>query len=72
MAHMLIIYLLSFTGYALMPAGRSDLSDSSEISSRSSIVSNGSVDSMPTVPTISVPTETPANAPADYSQPGTR
>ncbi|XP_050948739.1 rap guanine nucleotide exchange factor 6 isoform X4 [Labeo rohita] len=58
-------------GYALMPAGRSDLSDSSEISSRSSIVSNGSVDSMPTVPTISVPTETPANAPADYSQPGT-
>uniref|UniRef100_A0A671SSL8 Rap guanine nucleotide exchange factor 6-like n=1 Tax=Sinocyclocheilus anshuiensis TaxID=1608454 RepID=A0A671SSL8_9TELE len=39
---------LSLIGYALLPAGRSDLSDSSEISSRSSIVSNGSVDSMPT------------------------
>ncbi|XP_031427315.1 rap guanine nucleotide exchange factor 6 isoform X3 [Clupea harengus] len=35
-------------GYALMPAGKTDLSDSShsEISSRSSIVSNCSVDSM--------------------------
>ncbi|XP_066502194.1 rap guanine nucleotide exchange factor 6-like isoform X2 [Hoplias malabaricus] len=39
-------------GYALMPSGRSDHSDSShsEISSRSSIVSNCSVDSMPTGP----------------------
>uniref|UniRef100_A0AAY4EEW3 Rap guanine nucleotide exchange factor (GEF) 6 n=1 Tax=Denticeps clupeoides TaxID=299321 RepID=A0AAY4EEW3_9TELE len=38
-------------GYTLMPAVRSDLSDSShsEISSRSSVVSNCSVDSMPTV-----------------------
>uniref|UniRef100_A0A8C1VS61 Rap guanine nucleotide exchange factor (GEF) 6 n=1 Tax=Cyprinus carpio TaxID=7962 RepID=A0A8C1VS61_CYPCA len=33
---------------------KSDLSDSSEISSRSSIVSNGSVDSMLTAPTITV------------------
>ncbi|KAL0994553.1 hypothetical protein UPYG_G00123870 [Umbra pygmaea] len=38
-------------GYALMPAVKADnLSDSSEISSRSSIVSNGSVDSMPAGP----------------------
>ncbi|KAI4904717.1 hypothetical protein NFI96_023993 [Prochilodus magdalenae] len=39
-------------GYALMPSGRSDQSDSShsEISSRSSIVSNCSVDSMPAGP----------------------
>ncbi|XP_072517789.1 rap guanine nucleotide exchange factor 6 isoform X2 [Salminus brasiliensis] len=39
-------------GYALMPSGRSDHSDSShsEISSRSSIVSNCSVDSMPAGP----------------------
>ncbi|KTG06575.1 hypothetical protein cypCar_00015198 [Cyprinus carpio] len=59
-------------GYALLPTGRSDLSDSSEISSRSSIVSNGSVDSMLTAPTISVPSETPTNAPADCRQPGTR
>uniref|UniRef100_A0A671STL5 Rap guanine nucleotide exchange factor 6-like n=1 Tax=Sinocyclocheilus anshuiensis TaxID=1608454 RepID=A0A671STL5_9TELE len=58
---------LSLIGYALLPAGRSDLSDSSEISSRSSIVSNGSVDSMPTAPTVSVPSETPANTPADCS-----
>ncbi|XP_067231580.1 rap guanine nucleotide exchange factor 6 isoform X2 [Chanodichthys erythropterus] len=58
-------------GYALMPAGRSDLSDSSEISSRSSIVSNCSVDSMPTAPTISCPSETPGNTPADCSQPCT-
>uniref|UniRef100_A0A8C2EY75 Rap guanine nucleotide exchange factor (GEF) 6 n=1 Tax=Cyprinus carpio TaxID=7962 RepID=A0A8C2EY75_CYPCA len=57
-------------GYALLPTGRSDLSDSSEISSRSSIVSNGSVDSMLTAPTISIPSETPTNAPADCSQPG--
>uniref|UniRef100_A0A671PWH8 Rap guanine nucleotide exchange factor 6-like n=1 Tax=Sinocyclocheilus anshuiensis TaxID=1608454 RepID=A0A671PWH8_9TELE len=63
---------LSLIGYALMSAGRSDLSDSSEISSRSSIVSNGSVDSMPTAPAVSVPSETPANSPADCSQPGTR
>ncbi|XP_016119871.1 rap guanine nucleotide exchange factor 6-like [Sinocyclocheilus grahami] len=62
---------LSLLGYALMPAGRSDLSDSSEISSRSSIVSNGSVDSMPAAPAINVPSETPANSPADCSQPGT-
>uniref|UniRef100_A0A8C8J6J4 Rap guanine nucleotide exchange factor (GEF) 6 n=1 Tax=Oncorhynchus tshawytscha TaxID=74940 RepID=A0A8C8J6J4_ONCTS len=44
---------ISFTGYALMPAVKSDnLSDSShsEISSRSSIVSNCSVDSMPAGP----------------------
>uniref|UniRef100_A0A8C1XV35 Rap guanine nucleotide exchange factor (GEF) 6 n=1 Tax=Cyprinus carpio TaxID=7962 RepID=A0A8C1XV35_CYPCA len=46
---------LSLIGYALMPTGRSDLSDSSEISSRSSIVSNGSVDSMPAAPAVSVP-----------------
>ncbi|XP_073680833.1 rap guanine nucleotide exchange factor 6 isoform X2 [Garra rufa] len=58
-------------GYALMPAGRSDLSDSSEISSRSSIVSNGSVDSMPTAPTVSIVSEMPVNIPADCSQPGT-
>uniref|UniRef100_A0A8C2HHQ5 Rap guanine nucleotide exchange factor (GEF) 6 n=1 Tax=Cyprinus carpio TaxID=7962 RepID=A0A8C2HHQ5_CYPCA len=58
--------------YALMPTGRSDLSDSSEISSRSSIVSNGSVDSMPAAPAVSVPSETPTNTPADCSQPGTR
>ncbi|XP_052443681.1 rap guanine nucleotide exchange factor 6 isoform X3 [Carassius gibelio] len=58
-------------GYALLPSGRSDLSDSSEISSRSSIVSNGSVDSMPTAPSIIVPSETPTDAPADCSQPGT-
>ncbi|XP_036443877.1 LOW QUALITY PROTEIN: rap guanine nucleotide exchange factor 6-like [Colossoma macropomum] len=39
-------------GYALMPSGKSDQSDSShsEISSRSSIVSNCSVDSMPAGP----------------------
>uniref|UniRef100_A0A673GTG1 Rap guanine nucleotide exchange factor (GEF) 6 n=1 Tax=Sinocyclocheilus rhinocerous TaxID=307959 RepID=A0A673GTG1_9TELE len=60
---------LSLIGYALLPAVRSDLSDSSEISSRSSIVSNGSVDSMPTAPTVSVPSETPANTPANCSQP---
>uniref|UniRef100_A0A671SU69 Rap guanine nucleotide exchange factor 6-like n=1 Tax=Sinocyclocheilus anshuiensis TaxID=1608454 RepID=A0A671SU69_9TELE len=53
---------LSLIGYALLPAGRSDLSDSSEISSRSSIVSNGSVDSMPTAPTVSVPSETSSSA----------
>ncbi|KTG31226.1 hypothetical protein cypCar_00031789 [Cyprinus carpio] len=58
-------------GYALMPTGRSDLSDSSEISSHSSIVSNGSVDSMPAAHAISVPSETPTNTPADCSQPGT-
>ncbi len=63
---------LSLIGYALLPAGRSDLSDSSEISSRSSIVSNGSVDSVPTAPIISVPSETPATAPANCSQPGMR
>uniref|UniRef100_A0A8C7V768 Rap guanine nucleotide exchange factor (GEF) 6 n=1 Tax=Oncorhynchus mykiss TaxID=8022 RepID=A0A8C7V768_ONCMY len=46
-------------GYALMPAGKSDnLSDSShsEISSRSSIVSNCSVDSMPAGPAEERPT----------------
>uniref|UniRef100_A0A8C1J6F0 Rap guanine nucleotide exchange factor (GEF) 6 n=1 Tax=Cyprinus carpio TaxID=7962 RepID=A0A8C1J6F0_CYPCA len=63
---------LSLIGYALMPTGRSDLSDSSEISSHSSIVSNGSVDSMPAAHAISVPSETPTNTPADCSQPGTR
>uniref|UniRef100_A0A8C1XT57 Rap guanine nucleotide exchange factor (GEF) 6 n=1 Tax=Cyprinus carpio TaxID=7962 RepID=A0A8C1XT57_CYPCA len=63
---------LSLIGYALMPTGRSDLSDSSEISSRSSIVSNGSVDSMPAAPAVSVPSEMPTNTPADCSQPGTR
>ncbi|XP_043077116.1 rap guanine nucleotide exchange factor 6-like isoform X4 [Puntigrus tetrazona] len=57
-------------GYALLPAGRSDLSDSSEISSRSSIVSNGSVDSVPAAPAVSVSSDTHANAPADCSQPG--
>uniref|UniRef100_A0A9J8CVX7 Rap guanine nucleotide exchange factor 6-like n=1 Tax=Cyprinus carpio carpio TaxID=630221 RepID=A0A9J8CVX7_CYPCA len=62
---------LSLIGYALMPTGRSDLSDSSEISSHSSIVSNGSVDSMPAAHAISVPSETPTNTPADCSQPGT-
>lgn len=64
--------LLSPIGYALMPAGRSDLSDSSEISSRSSIVSNCSVDSMPAAPTVSCPSETPGNTPADCSQPCAR
>ncbi|XP_035289181.1 rap guanine nucleotide exchange factor 6 isoform X4 [Anguilla anguilla] len=74
-------------GYALMPAGKSDnLSDSShsEISSRSSIVSNCSVDSMPILGAeercqskASCPQDTPAPGPApghahpvaDYSQP---
>lgn len=56
-------------GYALMPAGRSDLSDSSEISSRSSIVSNCSVDSGLTAPPASVPAETHTltHTPADCS-----
>lgn len=67
-ADALIFCLLSLIGYALMPAGRSDLSDSSEISSRSSIVSNCSVDSAPTV---SCPSEAPGNTPADGSQPCT-
>uniref|UniRef100_A0A3B4DXI2 Rap guanine nucleotide exchange factor (GEF) 6 n=1 Tax=Pygocentrus nattereri TaxID=42514 RepID=A0A3B4DXI2_PYGNA len=49
--HIVLIFVIS--GYALMPSGRSDQSDSShsEISSRSSIVSNcSSVDSMPAGP----------------------
>ncbi|XP_077080719.1 rap guanine nucleotide exchange factor 6 isoform X1 [Siphateles boraxobius] len=58
-------------GYALMPVARSELSDSSEISSRSSIVSNCSVDSMATANTASCPSETPANTYADLTQPGT-
>uniref|UniRef100_A0A8C7N4R2 Rap guanine nucleotide exchange factor 6 n=1 Tax=Oncorhynchus kisutch TaxID=8019 RepID=A0A8C7N4R2_ONCKI len=47
------VWIITSPGYALMPAGKSDnLSDSShsEISSRSSIVSNCSVDSMPAGP----------------------
>ncbi|XP_057215644.1 rap guanine nucleotide exchange factor 6-like isoform X5 [Triplophysa rosa] len=56
-------------GYALMPAGRSDLSDSSEISSRSSIVSNCSVDSMLTAASVSCPPESSNNT--DCCQPGT-
>uniref|UniRef100_A0A4W5MNZ3 Rap guanine nucleotide exchange factor (GEF) 6 n=1 Tax=Hucho hucho TaxID=62062 RepID=A0A4W5MNZ3_9TELE len=75
-------------GYALMPAGKSDnLSDSShsEISSRSSIVSNCSVDSMPAGPaeerqgiktrdTIETPGTTTqlTHANSDCSQPSTR
>lgn len=60
----------SLIGYALMPAGRSDMSDSSEISSRSSIVSNCSVDSMPTAASVSCPPESSTNT--DCCQPGTR
>ncbi|KAA0720523.1 Rap guanine nucleotide exchange factor 6 PDZ domain-containing guanine nucleotide exchange factor 2 [Triplophysa tibetana] len=56
-------------GYALMPAGRSDLSDSSEISSRSSIVSNCSVDSMLTAASVSCPPES-SNI-TDCCHPGT-
>ncbi|XP_065143701.1 rap guanine nucleotide exchange factor 6 isoform X3 [Paramisgurnus dabryanus] len=56
-------------GYALMPTVRSDLSDSSEISSRSSIVSNCSVDSMPTPASVICPPETGAHN--DCGQPGT-
>ncbi|XP_039519562.1 rap guanine nucleotide exchange factor 6 isoform X7 [Pimephales promelas] len=59
-------------GYALMPVGRSELSDSSEISSRSSIVSNCSVDSMLTANTASCPSETPAHTLADTSSPSPR
>ncbi|XP_051955478.1 rap guanine nucleotide exchange factor 6-like isoform X2 [Xyrauchen texanus] len=58
-------------GYALMPVGRSDLSDSSEISSRSSIVSNCSVDSMPTASSVICPPEAITNTQSDCSQPGT-
>uniref|UniRef100_A0AAY4ED83 Rap guanine nucleotide exchange factor (GEF) 6 n=1 Tax=Denticeps clupeoides TaxID=299321 RepID=A0AAY4ED83_9TELE len=67
-------------GYTLMPAVRSDLSDSShsEISSRSSVVSNCSVDSMPTVsadegcpskPSSHPETSTHTIPPADCSHP---
>uniref|UniRef100_A0AAY4EDI9 Rap guanine nucleotide exchange factor (GEF) 6 n=1 Tax=Denticeps clupeoides TaxID=299321 RepID=A0AAY4EDI9_9TELE len=70
-------------GYTLMPAVRSDLSDSShsEISSRSSVVSNCSVDSMPTVsadegcpskPSSHPETSTHTIPPADCSHPCTR
>uniref|UniRef100_A0AAY4EDZ6 Uncharacterized protein n=1 Tax=Denticeps clupeoides TaxID=299321 RepID=A0AAY4EDZ6_9TELE len=69
-------------GYTLMPAVRSDLSDSShsEISSRSSVVSNCSVDSMPTVsadegcpskPSSHPETSTHTIPPADCSHPCT-
>ncbi|XP_034149097.1 rap guanine nucleotide exchange factor 6 isoform X4 [Esox lucius] len=74
-------------GYALMPAGKSDnLSDSShsEISSRSSIVSNCSVDSMLAGPAAECPlpktretpetasaTPQPTHPPSDCSQPST-
>ncbi|KAL2095138.1 hypothetical protein ACEWY4_009857 [Coilia grayii] len=56
-------------GYALMPAGKLDLSDSShsEISSRSSIVSNSSVDSMPTA----APEDRGATRPASQPEPST-